>query len=668
MRTLALLLIITLGPAVPCLAGAGPDTLRRTLEGVAGAEVPEVAADTLATPATPKPAPVTRGIGFAADSLSGRQIHPERPARRPAADPTWHLMPVPGGFVYDLGPHGWPHSWTYHGLSPNRIGLQLERRPYVDLFSGRPRYDLLPIDLVAPLRLTGEDAGRAATVVAGIPPFEAPEPLTELRYMSSGTGLQSVTAFHTQERRRELFGQDGLLGLLAAYAGRSSGGEYPPGSELRGGRHLYARVRYEQPAWSAEVSNMNARLRTGAHGGVVIRGDVFESVFERFGATTRRPDAERQTFRNDLSLALRAATFGTNLPLDANLFWTSQIERFVLPPDTVSGRAHRIGGRIEQRMFTPFTVLEATAWTERVEPWHALEAAPTRAYGRLGVRDGRSMGGIAWEGRLGIESDRGHVSPVGSLSGSVRAGGAELRLEASHTSGDLPYVFLHGYGAPASGIDIGPPMESSISGAVRWHGGAFDATLQPFISRTGRPVDAFAAAEADTVAMLAPASPLLALGTSVDLGWRRTAGRGLYAEVHATVLRIGEENDPLHRRIARATPDWTLFGRVGFRALLFMEDLDLDVYLQGRSWSAMTGRTLHPATGLLVIPRRDAMMFNPSGTLDLYIEGGVREAMLFIAWENLLSGTVLQRGNLIAPIYPLPERRFRFGVHWPIRD
>jgi hypothetical protein len=52
--------------------------------------------------------------------------------------------------------------------------------------------------------------------------------------------------------------------------------------------------------------------------------------------------------------------------------------------------------------------------------------------------------------------------------------------------------------------------------------------------------------------------------------------------------------------------------------------------------------------------------------LDVALKAGIRDATLFLTFENVLSGTSLQPGVLVVPVYPLPEQRFRFGVFWPI--
>ena len=102
------------------------------------------------------------------------------------------------------------------------------------------------------------------------------------------------------------------------------------------------------------------------------------------------------------------------------------------------------------------------------------------------------------------------------------------------------------------------------------------------------------------------------------------------------------------------------------RYRIFKGDLDFDLYARGRFWSSFLGRTLHPETGLLVLRDASARLIDSSATLDVVLEAKVRTAKFFIGFENLLSGTTLIIGNMLVPDYPLPQQRFRFGVHWPI--
>jgi hypothetical protein len=104
------------------------------------------------------------------------------------------------------------------------------------------------------------------------------------------------------------------------------------------------------------------------------------------------------------------------------------------------------------------------------------------------------------------------------------------------------------------------------------------------------------------------------------------------------------------------------------RYVLFKGDLDFDAYAEAIAWSAFRSRTLEPQSGLLTVPLEDSREFGPSGRINLVLEASIREASVFLLYENILSGTALMTGNLIVPDYPLPARRFRIGVYWPIMD
>src|SRR5690606_33285230 len=103
----------------------------------------------------------TLGLATRPDTLSlvapeaaepGRPVTPV-PALTPALDPADLLGSVPGAFVYHLGAPGWPHGLSLNGRAPEAHALTLDGRPYDDLFTGRPREDLLPLEVLDRLRL-----------------------------------------------------------------------------------------------------------------------------------------------------------------------------------------------------------------------------------------------------------------------------------------------------------------------------------------------------------------------------------------------------------------------------------------------------------------------------------------------------------------------------------
>ena len=198
--------------------------------------------------------------------------------------------------------------------------------------------------------------------------------------------------------------------------------------------------------------------------------------------------------------------------------------------------------------------------------------------------------------------------------------------------------------------------------------------LTGFAHEIQRPIDLYAADTADVLDVRVNETPFRRAGATVALGWREDARAGLYASVHGTAVQfLQPEQDSLSSRVAETLPRAFGQGRLGARFVAFEGDLNADLYVKGRAWTRFRSRQFHPPTGLLAVPPVDApvlegtpQFFGPGGTMDVGLEAGIREATLFFTMENVLSGTPVQPGTLIVPVYPLPERRFRFGVFWPI--
>jgi hypothetical protein len=88
-------------------------------------------------------------------------------------------------------------------------------------------------------------------VYAQVRPYDSPEPLTELHYRTSTTGLQSIYALHTQRHRLKLFGQGGVMRAVFGYGGHGAQGDYQ-GSRLQRMRQLLLRMRYQQARWQRQ--------------------------------------------------------------------------------------------------------------------------------------------------------------------------------------------------------------------------------------------------------------------------------------------------------------------------------------------------------------------------------------------------------------------------------
>ena len=607
---------------------------------------------------------------------SGLAVGDSLPATRPALDVTELLADVPGAFVYRFGSPGWPDAWSPYGLNPQRVALVLNGRPLSDPITGRPRYDLLPLAFMERPRVLAERYGAPVAVGAEVRPYDSPQPLTELRYLAGGT-IQSIDALHVQQRRRALFGRPGVLGLLGAYSGRAARGEYADrgfGTRLRRVRRLFGRLRYEQAAWSAELSNLHNRREVGAFGGVEpVPGFGFESVYSRLSAPLRNPEARRRTVRNDLALTVRARLLpGFERPLTASAYWTAQTLRYRSSADTLQAKTSRYGFAAQQPLALGVHGLtfRLEGWWDRLRETNALPA-PRRYDEQLhaAVQDTFRLArtSVALEG--GVHYETGRTFPAGSVRLDQHLGPLRFFVSGAYAGQPVSPVERYGFG------DVVQPVEAVPDGRIAWgeagtsvQGGAFDLALSAFAHRTSEALDLYATAqEADTVEALVSAVPHRRAGLIAKMGWRRDAQRGFYLTAQATLNRfLNPDASPEHARVASSLPEAYGQARFGARYAPFRGDLDFDLYLLTRFWSAMRSRTLHPQTGLLVLPPLDARPVEASSTLDVYFETRVRDATIFLAFENALSGTALLPGNLIVPVYPLPAQRFRFGVYWPI--
>lgn len=638
------------------------------LAGVARAQVADSTAarpDTAARPPLPP-------VGFPAPE-DGRPAGHRLPVREPALDLQGLLSAVPGAFIYDFGTPGWPDGWSADGLRPDAAAVFLDAIPFDDLITGRPRYDLVPMTFLEPLRLADARDGAPVSVMARLRAFDVPQPLTEMRYRTSNTGLQGVTVMHAQQHPVRFLGRPARYQVLVGYGGQGARGEYP-GSRLRRARRLLGRLRFEQRGWSVELLELFNRRRVGAHGGVLpLDPSRYETIYQRLGAIVEEPDARRETFRNDLALTVRARLLPPAFaPTTATAFRTSERLQYRNPSDTLTWRMRRTGFRLVQdaRWGGHRLRLRAELRHDGLRPGAALPdtAGLSRNQAHLTLRDSLRVGRLGVVLAGGWHRDDGITYPSGRADLTFGTARHRLFARVGHGGAPVSRVALWGFGGVVEPLARRPDSRLTL-GRVGFtvHAGPFDLTAYAFAWRETRPVDLYATGRADTVAARVAASALTYAGVAADLGWRRHADRGLYLTFQPSLGRIRDpEADPLFARRAGSLPETYATGRLGARMRLFQGDLDLDLYLRGRYWGAMRSRLFHPQTGLLVVPLLQDRHFPRSGALDVYFVGGIRGATVFLAYENVLSGTRVQVGNLIVPDYPLPRHRFRFGVFWPI--
>jgi hypothetical protein len=640
----------------------------------------------------------------------GRPVVDSLPGLIPHAGIERVLARQPGSFLYDLGAVGWPHGWSPRGLGPNRVGLWLNGHPYDSPLTGRARFDLLPMSFLERPAVGRDPGGSAVGVHASWRDYEPVRPLTELRFWRDTNGLQAIEVGHSQKHTLSLLDGTGLFQISFGYGGRAADGAYN-GSDLQRERRLWGRLRYQRAEWAVELSDLSSRHRIGAHSGVVPeQGAPFSSIYVVPGCEDCIVNSgnRRNTFRNDLTARVRGPLLPVgSAPTDLSATWTSNTFDF-------EAGGGGFGGGSD------------TTWTVRMRGGHGRVRQPLR-FGdydvTLGVRGSLwgvdrtnvpQVGGTRWSAHAfardtlrvrmaDLALDAGwHVTsnqqyPSAAVRGTRALGPVRLTASVSATGQRASWFETDGFAGFVRPLPSGPAslLGRVLQGrvGVDYQIGALDLRAEGFGHQIREALDLYAAetlgnqrvASTDSVEARRTSSPVRRVGGTVSIGWRRNASRGLYLSGQATALTtLSSGASTLQTRLARTLPTVYGTGRIGARFVFFV-DLVTDLYVEARGWTSMNSRWFHPPTGRLVVPpaedpvpTRPGFVPGPNGTVDVRAEIKLRGATLFFSLENAHVSfkqpgsferqATLQSGTFTVPVYPLPARQFRFGVHWPIFD
>ena len=617
-------------------------------------------------------------------------VNPPQPRPQPAtatdsADPIDLLRAQTGGFTYDLSVPGWPTGYSYHGLSPNDLGVHFGDVLMDDPFTGRPRFDLVPTQLSALPDIRLSTAGNLYG--AGFTPrhFTEPHPLTEATYWSSSAGLQSVRILHQQQRvfrkrhdpgdsttaavdsiavdqganRAPPVGQRTRMQAAVSYHGLAATGEYP-GSRVRRGRQLSASVGMSGARWSAEVLELYNGRSVGAHEG------VDPPIFRRLGATVQQADAERVTRRNDLSVNAGYAILDE--PVRVEAVWTMATERYTTAADTVEARSTRFSWSLSQRVSRGIPVsVFATGNRDIVTGSRGMEADAVTSFLFAGLSGDATTKRALGSASLGLVQAGDATAFAGTFEGEAMLAGVGLSASAATTLGRSSLIDEVGFSNFLAGIPSANERArySALSVGVSMRLRQLSVTLKGFVMLATDATEYFATPAPDSAVAVRVNGTTHNIGGSGTVGLREAAARGFYGRVRLDAYRVGGESSPERLRIAGAHPDYYATAQFGYRRTLFLGDLIGDFAIRGRAWPDFAGRALHPQTGLLLIPLAGNVV-PASWVVDVVVTAKVRSASIFLLYENVFSGTQLLEGNQLVVGYPLEQQRFRLGVWWPI--
>ncbi|MEM8599184.1 MAG: hypothetical protein AAGF99_04620 [Bacteroidota bacterium] len=611
----------------------------------------------------------------------------------PATQPELTVLPLlaaahagsEAAFVYDLGEPGWLPGLGLAGQAPRRAALTLDAAPMADLVTGRPRYDLLPLDLLGRLAHEPVALGMPAATHSIVRPLDAPVARTELRYLTGQEGVQFIGATHAQTRRPGFMGRDGRFGVLFHVAGVGADGVYD-GSDV-GGFRVLARVTLNRPRWGLAVTEYRTRIEAGARGAVTAN----TALYNPFAATVADEGATRVDVVHLLQARLRLDTGLLPAPTTASVFRLAQTARYTPVPaerGDLQVEAQRVGLALAQPipLGTHRVLLRATAWRDAALDSTSATVLPTaeaRSFAHVALTDSTVLGGTAL--RLGAGLD---VTPEGTFfSGHVEAERrfGSLRIDAHVRYGGVSYgrAEVGGYVPDSTG---GVALQTDgIGDNERGTQARLGARLDVGAFRLG--VSALGVLQQDTRLLFAngpavsdpdtggglfatlPGTLQRVIGTAT-LAFRPDARRGVYASTTAAVQQGSYSGSGSTRAAIQALgalPDAWGQAQIGFRALgVFNGVLDLDLALRGRAWTGFASRTFHPPSGLFPLPDTATPAVPAGGTLGLVLLTRLQKrASLYLVYENALAERAYA-GTYVVPVYPIAPHHLRFGVFWTL--
>ncbi len=593
------------------------------------------------------------------------------------ADPPASAGPSAGSrpavFAYRLGAPGRTAGVAFDGLDPSAPGLTLDGRPVLDLVTGAPRYDLLPMTATGPLRLDDGGLGRATGARASLRDLRLGVPVTELRYLGGRDGIQHVSGLHAQTRRPPAFlrgGSDGSRLTLTGHAASRTADSPTDGGDVSH-TDAFGRLLLTRPGIAVELGTSYTDRTEGARAGVVpSSGLPVEAIFSTATSVVRGGAATRRTLKTEPWLRLRVPIAGE--PTEAGL--ALAVQRLAYVPVDGTGDTLRVHGRrLAAFAEQPVSVGEHRLRVRldvSAEPAPGPEAgALVGAQGRLGlhatVTDSVRLGRVAVVLGAGAHQVDGERWPSASARASAGAVSAGVRAGGRARSW-LDRVGLAGRVTP----DASDATERTLAGDVSLAVGRGDwrGALRVFGDATadGRHLVALG----DTAAAVVVAGGVVTQGgLSAELGWRESARRGVYARLGGTARAVADPSTDLRQRLDAALPRVWGTGRLGLRA----EDvgdgvLDLDLALVTQAWTAFRSRRVEPATGALVLPEAGGSLGLelPARAL-LGLEATATfsaRASLFVRYDHALGERVY--GAVVTQGEPLAPHVLRFGVFWAL--
>jgi len=584
------------------------------------------------------------------------------------------LWKFPGFFLRDLGEPGKPGQFNAWGVDWRGVAILMDGRPMNDPITGTYNLYDIPMEFIEQAEdFSGISSfGESWNAPGGTLNFVTHQyntlrPITKIRYVQSPNNDLMTDGLFTQNVIRG-------LNLMFGFQRRVSDGRFK--GAIVDNWNVRTRLRYNfSDRLNIALTDFYTKDINGLNGGI----DTVNSsnVFDDVGAFVNNPNAQETVSRRDASLLAIAKPFDdSSIVTQVNVYYTHLLREYTNPgselaPLSISDShyAELSGFRVQQSFHSGFHETEVGLQYEHSQ------------YASNGLYDSTAQTETASSAKRNISSAflSSTLHPLDVLDVNVSGRYDTYNDESAPSFGAglkiSPVSFVGVFG------DFGQTYRFPTFQESSWT----DSTIvRPFpikkekhtMYRAG--VEFYLAHEAlvsvsafdrhvdDAIvfrsALTGSGSPAVRI---LNIPNARTQGvtGSLIANIgpftlEATLLctKCTEQDtaDPL-------TPNFLATGELTYRNKFFKDALDLKVGARFRGMNNHRGLTFNPR--LMIYSENSSGDVPPWSRLDLFAVLKIGDAYITLTYENLLNASYY-----ITPVYPMPDRTFRFGVNWAFLD
>jgi outer membrane cobalamin receptor len=596
------------------------------------------------------------------------------------------LWKLPGFFLRDLGEPGKPGQFNAWGVDSRGVAILMDGRPMNDPITGTYNLYDIPMEFVEQVEeFSGVSSipeswnAPGATLNFVTHQYNTLRPITKVRYVQGPNNDLMSDGLFAQNIFR---GFNVMFGFQRRVSdGRFNGSRTITTVPLPQGAivddwNVRTRLRYNfSNRLNIALTDFYSKDINGLNGGV----DTSRSpnIYDDVGPFVNSPNALETVSRRDVSLLAIGKFFDDSTSVtQANAYYTHLLRDYSNPGSEFaqlsivnSHYAELRGIRVQQSFRSEFHVTEFGLQSEHSQ------------YASNGFYDSTAQAGAVNSAKRTISSAflTSSLHPVDIVNISISARYDDFNNQSAPSFGAglkiVPVSLIGIFGEYGQTYRFPTFQESSWADSTILRPVAIGkekhalvrAGVELHFGDSGLLSVAGFDRSVDNAIVFQPAQTTKGSRAVRILNIPNTHTRGIAGSLSAQYGPFAFEGTLLFTKYTEEdtarllSPDVLMSGELSYRNKFFKDALDAKVGARFHFINGQRGMSFSPQWGVFTENLTGDI---PSWTrLDLFAVLKIGDAYITISYENLLNANYY-----ITPIYPMPDRTFRFGVNWVFLD